>query len=57
MIQLRHCEALYAADRTREAAESLPNIIKSIGEDVSMREHITILAICEFCSTCSSVTH
>ncbi|KAF8547645.1 hypothetical protein OG21DRAFT_860256 [Imleria badia] len=41
MIRLHHCEALHAAGRTSEAAESLPSIINNVDEEIYRHEHIT----------------
>ena len=40
MVRQRLCEALYAAGRTKEAGESLLNIVSTVDEDVYTTESI-----------------
>ncbi|KAF8548910.1 hypothetical protein OG21DRAFT_1500722 [Imleria badia] len=55
-IRRRLCEALYAAGRTKDAAESLLNLVNPLDEDVSLSRPITTEWVSDFTHRCLSAS-
>lgn len=57
MIQKQLCEALYAANRRKEAGESLLRMVSIAEEGVNVSSPITAWVSGELCFTCSCAIH